>query len=309
MLPSSAHRPFRFRFRLSLLVMVAGVFGCDSATDPGDGTQVAPEPRIIYSAYTDETPEGALFSADIDGANVRQMGERVVTELDVSADGQYVAYDLFGGSGGGRDVYVLELATGQERRLTSGGEWNSQPVWSPDGARLAFTAERGGVFGVSVMNADGTNERRVSGDESAESPAWSNEGDRIAYSLTDHPDQRVVVADVDGPIRRTIADRRAWSLDWGKDDAYLLAIGVLDENGNGGIVRLDSDGSGALSLTPTSAGEHGRARWSPDGRRILFSAYDREAKRLRLHVMNADGSGRSEIPVPGGFTGAIDWLP
>lgn len=310
MLPSITHRPFRLCFRPSLLVMVAGVFGCDGATDPGDGTQVEPaEPRVIYSAYTDEAPEGALFSADLDGTNVRQVGERVVTGLDASADGQYVAYDSYGGFDDGHDVYVLELATGEERRLTFGPDWNVQPVWSPDGTRLAFTAQRGGVFGVSVMNADGTNERRVSGLESAESPAWSKEGNRIAYSLTRHPDQGVVVADVDGTVRRTIADRWAWSLDWSEDDAHLLAIGVLDENGNGGIVRLASDGSAALSLTPISAGEHGGARWSPDGQQILFSTYVREASCWRLHVMNADGSGRREIPVPDGFTGAADWLP
>lgn len=304
-----ARPTIRIGFRCSLLLALTafGVFACDSATDPEQPGPV--ELRVLYAAFTEEAPEGGLYSSRLDGTDLRLVeGGRAVAGLDVSPDGGRVAYDDYLGFDEGHQVFVLELATGEERRLTSGFQWNTQPVWSPDGTRLAFTAQRAGVFGVSVMNADGSAERRLSGSESAEAPAWSNGGDRIAYSITDPPSQRVVVTDVEGTVRRTIAADWANSLDWSADDEYLLAIGIVDRSGNGGIIRLSSDGSDALSLTPTSTGEHGRARWSPDGREILFPRFDREAGHWRLYVMSADGSGQREIPVPDGFTGAADWL-
>lgn len=53
-------------------------------------------------------------------------------------DAQYIAYGqiiLIGTP----SIYVLNTATGEERRLTSdSGRFPSSPVWSPDGSRIVF---------------------------------------------------------------------------------------------------------------------------------------------------------------------------
>jgi dipeptidyl aminopeptidase/acylaminoacyl peptidase len=42
-------------------------------------------------------------------------------------------------------LFVIEAATGADRQITSGEDWNdTDPQWSPDGARIAFVSDRTG---------------------------------------------------------------------------------------------------------------------------------------------------------------------
>ncbi|MGH9374400.1 MAG: helix-turn-helix domain-containing protein, partial [Vicinamibacterales bacterium] len=53
---------------------------------------------------------------------------------------------------------------------------------SPDGTRIAFDSDRGGVRGVYVANADGRNVRRVSPEGFAAVPSWSPDGSMLAFA-------------------------------------------------------------------------------------------------------------------------------
>jgi Tol biopolymer transport system component len=52
--------------------------------------------------------------------------------------------------------------------------WQDQdPAWSPDGSKIAFSENQGGV-GVSVVNADGTAQHNLTNDGAYDrDPAWS----------------------------------------------------------------------------------------------------------------------------------------
>jgi imidazolonepropionase-like amidohydrolase/Tol biopolymer transport system component len=99
--------------------------------------------------------------------------------VDVSPDGQRVVFDLLG------DLYVMPIAgstaAAPATRLTSGLPFDMQPRFSPDGKTIAFTSDRGGLFNVWVMDADGKNPKQVSKDEKwwVNSPTWSPDGDYI----------------------------------------------------------------------------------------------------------------------------------
>lgn len=57
------------------------------------------------------------------------------------------------------DLFVLEVASGQFRRLTSGDHYHASPTWSPDSTRLAFTYREGrgsNRNGIHLVNADGS---------------------------------------------------------------------------------------------------------------------------------------------------------
>ena len=84
----------------------------------------------------------------------------------------------------------LALITPQGRHvatLTRHRGWiDTDPAWSADGERLAFTRTKNGnrSFQVYVMNADGTGVRRVTRGRFDWRPAWSPDGRWIAYQST-----------------------------------------------------------------------------------------------------------------------------
>jgi TolB protein len=49
---------------------------------------------------------------------------------------------------------------------------NGADSWSPDGKKIAFVSNRGGVYQIYVMNADGSNVTRVTRGAEAHLAAW-----------------------------------------------------------------------------------------------------------------------------------------
>ena len=84
-------------------------------------------------------------------------------------------------------IFVIE-ADGTARQVTglSADLGASNPVWSPDGGRIAFTGPKRGETTfkgmVAVVNADGTDERQIA---EGQFPRWSPDGTRIAFVEVD----------------------------------------------------------------------------------------------------------------------------
>ena len=70
------------------------------------------------------------------------------------------------------EIYVMKADGSGQRRLTQRG---AQPLWSPDGRRIAFVSERDGNAEIHVMNADGSEQRNLTRNqrEDERSFAWS----------------------------------------------------------------------------------------------------------------------------------------
>jgi imidazolonepropionase-like amidohydrolase/Tol biopolymer transport system component len=75
--------------------------------------------------------------------------------LDVSPDGQEIAFDLLG------DIYSLPIGGGEARAIATGNAWEMQPRYSPDGREIAFTSDRGGGDNIWTMARDGTGARQI----------------------------------------------------------------------------------------------------------------------------------------------------
>lgn len=93
------------------------------------------------------------------------------------------------------ELYVLDADGTRPRRLTrTAGQHESQPAWSPDGARLAFLRVRGPAglaLGSTLIqaNADGSCARRVTGGKGRAAPtlygpAWQPGPGREAGAIT-----------------------------------------------------------------------------------------------------------------------------
>ena len=114
-------------------------------------------------------PPFKLSSVQID------TDETTWSSLDVAPDGKSFVFDMLG------DLYVADIAGGNARSLTQDFAWNIQPVFSPDGKKIAFISDRGGISNIWVMDSDGTNLKQVSKEKNnlVHSPKWSPDGEYI----------------------------------------------------------------------------------------------------------------------------------
>lgn len=182
--------------------------------------------------------------------------------------------------------------------------YDSSPVWSPDGTKIAFISNRDYLFSLYVMNADGSNAQRLTETLEPGEPAWSPDGGKIAFTAgvrftvgMGKASTNIYIVNVDGTgltqlTRNTdLNSRPAWSPD-GKQIVF-----TSNRDGQAKVWAMDADGSNQRELPNTNIDKKSpfynhQPTWSPDGSKVLFS-YPRVCTNdyeVGIYVMNADGS-------------------
>jgi len=83
---------------------------------------------------------------------------------------------------GGPNVFVKDMATGDIKRLTYLGNYNTSPAFSPKGDLIAFVSKTEGALEICVMRPDGSDARVLSDGGVNDSPQFSPCGRYILYS-------------------------------------------------------------------------------------------------------------------------------
>jgi Tol biopolymer transport system component len=206
-----------------------------------------------------------------------------------SPDGNQIAYVTYP-SGGGGEITILDISSGQSRKLTQSTDNNEwEPAWSPDGKLIAFSRDHQEI---DVINADGTNEQRLfSGKETYYAPGWSPDGTRLVF-LKGSGDfgASLMTANRDGSGMREVAADADWSSpgDWSPDGRWI-AYGCSQQGGQVCLIR--PDGSSEKVLTREST--NGSPSWSPNGQWIAFNSYRDGA--WQVYIMKADGSDQRRV--------------
>ena len=108
---------------------------------------------------------------------------------------------------GKAEIFVQKVGGSVRGSITKNTTRDVQPVYSPDGGRIAFTPTRDKNREVYAMNAYGSNERNLTKNAKAQdyAPAWSEDGKLI----TTPPRGRATTRIYREPGRRHAADYRA----------------------------------------------------------------------------------------------------
>ncbi len=113
---------------------------------------------------------GKAYFADI------KVTEGTWMNLDVSPDGQTLAFDLLG------DIYTMPIAGGEAKNITNSMAWDMQPRFSPDGSQLSYTSDQGGGDNIWIMDADGSDSYQVTKEKFRllNNAVWSPDGNYLA---------------------------------------------------------------------------------------------------------------------------------
>lgn len=201
----------------------------------------------------------------------------------------------------------------------------SDPAWSPDGSKLAFTSTRATVDHpqVYVMNADGSHPTRMTVDTMHDAnPSWSPDGSKIVFEGEDGIFVLTVKTKAVHRLTQGNDSQPAWSPDGGTI-VFVRSRDVPSSTNTTGTDQVDElwtmapDGSQPKLLdsppisfagpTTTITGKDAFPSWSPDGKRIAFEG-NRDSND-GIFLMNADGSNISAVTHPQGTDTFPSWSP
>jgi len=249
-------------------------------------------------------------------ASFRQLtGEAGVEDAPcLSPDGEWLVYA--GDGGGDRDIFLR--STGGERGIPLTDDSpadDTQPVFSPNGDRIAFRSDRDGG-GIFIMGRTGEGVRRVTG--AGYNPHWSPDGTQLVYAeenvgltpLNWELRSGLWVVGVDGGAPRRISEGDAVDPSWspnGHRIAYTTrwADGRDAREARMDIVTIPADGGEPVAVTSDAASDWSPA-WSADGQHIYFAS-DRGGSMNLWRVPIDEETGRV-LGVPESMTAPAQFV-
>ena len=191
-------------------------------------------------------------------------------------------------------LWRLRLGTDLAEELTTGGSYDYQPDWSPDGRSIAYVSYRGDAMELRLLDLASLRSRPLTGNGAVNlEPRFSPDGRRLVFVSTVFEGRwHIFSMDLrDGepaaPLRLT-EDRKSdhpryyyspfdhyLSPSWSPDGSEILFVSNRGHSwGTGGFWRMRAEqGSEPREIRYEETTWKARPDWSPDGRRVVYSSY------------------------------------
>ena len=224
--------------------------------------------RTIIAFAATRTGRKEIYTADADGANVKQLtsDNNISVAPSLSADGRTLAYT--GYKSGYADVYEIDLGSGARNRIIKFPGTNSGAAYSPDGGKIAVTMSKDGNPELYVTSAGGGGARRLTRTAGVESsPTWSPDGAEIIYSSDDRGGPQLFRISASGGSARLLPTGQSYNTEpnWSPDGKRV----AFNTRGSGGFAVAILDlGSGSTR----TVGEGQDPVWGADSRHLIYAS-------------------------------------
>jgi len=214
--------------------------------------------RILYVRRARLSGRPDLFVMNANGRGRTRLTSTPVPERNPSwsPDGTGLVYAARTAPGEPFRIFVARAdGSGREQLTSQKAGSDTAPVWSPDGARIAFVSDRGGGFPeLYLMNAGGTGVKRLTTNALIDAnPSWSPDGTRVVFErCCENGTSDLFTIDVTTRAEVGVtasASSQEFDPSWSPDGTRIAYDAFEVGQGNIDIWVVNADGSSPLRLT------------------------------------------------------------
>ena len=246
-----------------------------------------------------------ILAASLSGTVCAADAPLWLRDTRISPDGKTIAFTYKG------NIFTVGVSGGESRQLTSGGAYDSTPIWSPDGSKIAFRSNRLGSDDVFIVDAKGGTPRRVTTDSGRETPVDFLDENTLVYFSAGIPGEKsavgpfgfplpyVVDLSMENPRPRLMMSVPMTGLSVSPSGKMLYA----DKKGYENFFRKHERSSGTYDIWMIGNGEFTKLTdfnghdmypvWAPD--EASFYYVSEEDGTLNVYRKGIDGSGKKQL--------------
>ena len=197
-------------------------------------------------------------------------------DMDLSPNGKLVAITQGENPASSSDIWVIDVEKNTSVRLTTDAGDDVDPIWAPDGTRVAFTTWRKGNADIYVKNANnvGPEVPLLETPENEEVKDWSHDGRSIAFMCgrDAFADICAVSIDADGkpgkPFPVVQGRFHKGEPKFSFDGNWLAYVDDHNESGTYQVSVTSFPGGDVKQQISNEGG--GQPRWRQDGKELYY---------------------------------------